>query len=123
MIVWSGALDGPGPSFAPSRYSQGIELPLACTLTPDALQARRSGLLAGVLDRADRIEPLAEGYRLRFGASTDALQAITTMIDAERQCCRFLRFQLTIEPDEGPLVLDVTGPQGTRDFLAAVLDR
>jgi len=79
--------------------------------------------MRGVLDRADQIEALAEGYRLGFAASTDALQAITAMIDAERQCCRFLRFQLTIEPDEGPVVLDVTGPPGTRDFLAAVLDR
>jgi hypothetical protein len=44
------------------------------------------------------------------------------MINAERQCCRFLRFQLTVEPDEGPLILDLTGPPGTRDFLAAMVD-
>jgi hypothetical protein len=100
-----------------------MDLPIACTLTPDELQARRSGLLPGVLDRADRIEPLAEGYRLCFAASTDALQAVTAMVDAERQCCRFLRFALTIEPDLGPLVLDVTGPPGTRDFLGSLIDR
>ena len=45
------------------------------------------------------------------------------MIDAERQCCRFLRFQVTVERDEGPIVLDVTGPPGTREFLAAIINR
>jgi hypothetical protein len=100
-----------------------MDLPIVCTLTPEQLQTRRSSLLPGVLERADAIEPIAAGYRLRFAASSETLQAIATMIDAERQCCRFLRFALTIEPDCGPLVLEVSGPPGTRDFLAATLDR
>ena len=100
-----------------------MDLPIACTLTPEQLQARRSSLLPGVLERAETIEPIAEGYRVRFRASSETLQAIAAMVDAERQCCRFLRFQLTIEPDEGPVALDVTGPPGTRDVLAAIVDR
>jgi hypothetical protein len=44
------------------------------------------------------------------------------MIDAERQCCQFLRFQLTVEAAGGPVVLDVTGPLGSRDFLGAMID-
>ena len=99
------------------------DLPIVCTLTPGEMQERKASLLPGILARADGIEPLAQGYRVRFAASSETLQAIAAMIDAERRCCRFLRFQLTIEPDEGPLVLDVTGPPGTRDFLATVLDR
>ena len=42
-------------------------------------------------------------------------------IDAERRCCRFLRFRLTVEPDEGPMVLELTGPEGTRDFLSVLI--
>ena len=34
-----------------------------------------------------------------------------------RQCCRFLRFELTITPDSGPMTLVVAGPTGTREFL------
>jgi hypothetical protein len=50
------------------------------------------------------------------------LPEITRMVDDERQCCRFLRFTVTVEPDEGPISVDLTGPAGTRDFLAAMFD-
>jgi hypothetical protein len=43
-------------------------------------------------------------------------------VDIERQCCRFLRFQLTIEPGADSIVLEVTGPEGTREFLDGMLD-
>jgi hypothetical protein len=36
----------------------------------------------------------------------------------ESQCCPFLRFQLTVELGGGPVWLELTGPPGTRDFLA-----
>ncbi len=43
---------------------------------------------------------------------------MATTIAAERRCCRFLQFVLTMEPDEGPVWLEVTGPPGTAEFLA-----
>jgi hypothetical protein len=43
-------------------------------------------------------------------------------VEAERHCCRFLRFTITVEPDGGPLNLDLTGPQGTREFVVALLE-
>jgi hypothetical protein len=43
-------------------------------------------------------------------------------VEAERHCCRFLRFIITVEPDQGQFALDLTGPQGTREFVAALLD-
>jgi len=64
---------------------------------------------------------IENGYRLQFPAGADCLGAIAAMIDAERRCCRFLRFQLTVEPDEGPLFLDVTGPAGTQEFLSGIV--
>jgi hypothetical protein len=45
------------------------------------------------------------------------------MVDAERQCCRFLQFTVTVEPDDGPVTLDLAGPPGTREFLAAMFER
>jgi hypothetical protein len=49
------------------------------------------------------------------------LAAVVATINAERQCCRFLRFVLTVEPDGGALWLDITGPPGTIAFLEALL--
>ena len=95
------------------------ELPIACTLLPDDLARRRAELLPGLIRRARSQELIDNGYRYTFVASGECLTAIATMIDAERQCCRFLRFQLTVESNDGPLCLDVTGPPGTQEFLSA----
>jgi hypothetical protein len=98
------------------------ELPIVCTLSPDALSARRQGLLSELLQQSATREPLPDGLRLRFTPSSETLPKITAAVDAERRCCRFLRFTLTVEPDEGQFTLDLTGPQGTREFVAALLD-
>lgn len=98
------------------------DLPVACTLSPDALRTRREGLLAEVIRRAKAHEFTAEGLRVRFAADDKMVSLIARMVDAERQCCRFLRFAITVEPDGGPIVLELTGPPGTPDFLAALLN-
>jgi hypothetical protein len=33
-----------------------------------------------------------------------------------------LRFGITVEPDTGPVSLEVRGPAGTREFLTGLLD-
>jgi hypothetical protein len=97
-------------------------LPIACSLTPDALRTRRQGLLTELARQAEHSERLPEGLRLRFPASTETLTSIARAVDAERRCCRFLQFTVTVEPDEGPISLELSGPPGTGDFVAALLD-
>jgi len=94
-------------------------LPIACTLTPDALSARKAGLLARVVRQAVARVDLEDGVRLTFPAAS--LADVASVIDAERTCCRFLRFTLVVEPDSGPLLLALTGPPGTREFVDALL--
>jgi hypothetical protein len=93
-------------------------LPIACTLTDPELARRRGELLNGVLRDAKGVEPLASGYRWRFSSSPDLLTRFAPVIEAERQCCRFLTFDIHAEPDQGDVVLEVTGPEGTVAFLA-----
>jgi hypothetical protein len=98
------------------------DLPVACTLGPAALQARRADLLGGVVRRADQRVDLPNGYRMRFASGDDVLPTLANLIELERQCCRFLTFTVTVEPDGGPIWLELTGPEGTREFLDGMLD-
>src|SRR6185436_11583424 len=82
------------------------DLPIVCTLQPEELNARAMALLPGVAKRARARVVIDGGYRLGFDASSELLRAIVEMIDAERQCCRFLRFRLTVEPDGDSILLD-----------------
>src|SRR5687768_9818488 len=97
------------------------DLPIACTLTPDIQRIRRAALLPGLFARAEARDTLPEGYRLRFHPEANMLSAIAETVNAERHCCRFLRFQITVDPDGGSMWLDVTGPSGTREFLDALV--
>jgi hypothetical protein len=100
------------------RVSFGMpDLPIACRLNPFELFARRDTLLPGVIARAEHSEPLPDGARWRFKPSGELLLALAAMIDAERRCCPFLRFHVLAEADNGPVWLEVTGPEGTREFL------
>ena len=98
------------------------DVPIACTLSPDAIEARRQDLLADLLRRAQGHEFTADGLRLVFSADAETLTTITRAVDAERRCCRFLRFVITVAPDDGPVALELSGPPGTREFIAALLD-
>ena len=63
-------------------------LPIACTLDPAALKARREGLLTQLLRRADVRHEIDHGYRLQFPAAGDVIDAIARTVEAERHCCR-----------------------------------
>jgi hypothetical protein len=96
-------------------------LPIACDLTPAEMTARRATLLPGLLAQAAERIPVAHGFRWRFAASGEFLAAAAETINAERQCCRFLRFTLTVEADGGPVWLEMTGPEGTVEFLETLI--
>ena len=97
-----------------------MSLPIVCELGPDALRSRREELLAGLTARATKQEKTADGYAFTFVSSSETLTLLTAAIDAERQCCRWLRFAMTVEPDDGPITLTLSGPDGSREFLSAL---
>src|SRR5579864_6299410 len=70
-----------------------------------------------------RDEPPAIDTRWRFELSADSETPtdIVAMVDSGRQCCRCLRSQLTLEPDERSFDLKVTGPPRTQELLTALI--
>lgn len=97
--------------------------PVACRLTADELAACRSELLPGLAGEASDVEAHARGYRWRFDPDRTPLSRIAAVVERERSCCAFLRFRLEVEPAGGPITLDVTGPEGTREVLDGLLAR
>ena len=93
-------------------------LPVACTLSQPDLARRRAGLFAELARRRQEVRWLSEGVALRYSPEQGTLALLGEFIQLERQCCPFLRFQLTVEPGGGPFWLELTGPAGTREFLA-----
>ena len=91
-------------------------------MSEDALRTRKLGLLARTVALATKTTRLDHGYRMEFASDSTVVILIAAMIDAERECCRFLRFTLTVESGLGPITLELTGPEGTQQFLEALLE-
>ncbi|MDX6611896.1 MAG: hypothetical protein QOD75_1082 [Blastocatellia bacterium] len=92
-------------------------LPVVCTLTGPELQERRRSVLQQVRNAVVEIRELANGYAYCFPSQQELVKELAQLIDLERQCCPFLTFRLTIAAETGPLWLEMTGPEGTKEFL------
>jgi len=94
--------------------------PIACSLTQAELASRRNELLPGLLGSADSQEAISGGFRWGFSETDGLLNQVISVIEAERRCCRFLRFRLTFGPNGRRLWMEVTGPEGTQEFLSSL---
>jgi hypothetical protein len=92
-------------------------VPVACTLSAPEMRERRAGLLADVQAGVRERRRIRGGWAFRFPPEARWLETLAGLTAVERECCRFLRFRLTAEPDGGPLWLEVTGPRGTARFV------
>lgn len=93
------------------------ENPIACKLTSAELQLRRAEVLAQIKANLINVTELEVGHRFEFPSNQDQIRRLGTLIELEHECCPFLRFQLTVEPGDGPALLELTGPVGTKEFL------
>ena len=71
---------------------------------------------------SQRREDLPTGCVSEFAPSAEMIALIARAVEAKRHCCRFLRFGMTVEPEGGPVFLELTGPAGTRDFVSALIE-
>jgi hypothetical protein len=92
-------------------------IPVACCLSDKELRVREATLLAEFKALVNATEELADGYSFRLPGDKKSFALIAEILIVERECCPFLRFQLTAEPAMGPLKLLITGPSGTKVFL------
>jgi hypothetical protein len=97
------------------------DMPIACCLTSAELRERAATLLAQFRSAVIGTEELPNGYAFRVPGDRKWIATIAKMIVAERECCPFLTFEFVAQPSMGPVVVRVTGPAGTKDFLKTVL--
>lgn len=93
-------------------------LPIACLLTDSELQERRRDVLQKIRSAVTNIQEIDDGFRYQFQPDEKRLVELATLVEFEHQCCPFLTFRITVEPGVGPIWLELTGPVGTKEFLA-----
>lgn len=94
---------------------------IACTLTTEELATRKLDIRKTLLTQVQESNPLTSGQQLIFPNADDVRQNIAAFIAAEQQCCSFLNFELSELSGSNQLSLDITGPEGTKEFISKVM--
>lgn len=97
------------------------EMPIACSLTTAELRDREATLLAQFGSMVVEAEELQNGYAFRIPGDGKWIGLVAELMMAERECCPFLTFEVTALPNLGPVIVRMTGPAGTKEFLRAIL--
>ena len=96
------------------------DMPIACSLSAGELSTRKdenAGLLRGI----EEVRELEHGYALKFTGNAQQVQALLQFITQERACCPFFSFEILFEPQNGPLWLSLSGPDGTKGFIQEII--
>jgi hypothetical protein len=97
--------------------------PIACSLTTVELRDREAKLLAQFRSAIIDTEEIQDGYAFHLPGEDKWIQLVVELIVAERECCPFLTFEVTALPNMGPIIVRVTGPAATKEFLKTLLSK
>ena len=92
-----------------------------CTLFPGPYSDRMSEIEKLLAGNAETRE-LEDGYEFRFPGDSEWASKLLKLINAERQCCQFLKFELSFEPEQGPIWLRVRGSARVKAFLESMME-
>jgi hypothetical protein len=95
-------------------------LPIACNLSDAEFRQRREELLKTVAGAVVKQQELVDGCAYCFPPEAKWIAELAQLIAFERECCPFLQFALRVEPANGPIWLELTGPEGTKEFLNSI---
>jgi hypothetical protein len=90
---------------------------ISCKLTTPELRQRKATVIASLKVRVLEKQELANGFRYRFDSSDQTLDLLNNFIKTERLCCDFLILGLTVAHQDSPVWLELSGPEGAKDFI------
>jgi hypothetical protein len=94
------------------------DIPIICTLNDEEFRNREKAVLSAIKKSFLVAEETTGGYNIRFPSNDVTLAALSEFISLERRCCPFLDFKLTVPRGGGDLFLELSGPEGAKEFIA-----
>src|SRR5690349_6541910 len=93
--------------------------PLACDMTAIPAGQRPAHLAKSreLFSQIEETRELPNGYEFRFADQPNGLLKLAEFISFEKLCCPFLRFEIEVEAESGPVWLRLTGRDGVKEFI------
>jgi hypothetical protein len=95
---------------------------LTCKLTTPELQQRKSTVIESLKRQIIQTKELTNGFAFKFTGTDKMVDELTEFIKTERACCNFFTFTLSVKGDKSEIWLEMTGAEGTKDFMKAELE-
>ncbi len=90
---------------------------LTCKLTTPELQERKKTVVAELKSLLKERKEESNSIRYKFESTDSNIDLISSFIKTERLCCDFFEFDLKVESDSQFLWLELSGPEGVKDFI------
>ena len=94
-----------------------VEFAITYPFSKESAAELREPILSVVMDLIKSVQESEDGYILNFGRVPEAINPLAQLIQVEKIISPFIRMALTVESNDGPVKLDMSGPTGTKDFL------
>lgn len=94
---------------------------LTCKLMPEDMRLRKETILKSLKTKVLEKKELPNGYAFRFPGSDAMVDELVEFIKTERECCDFFIFNLSISGDKSEAWLELTGVEGSKDFVTEEL--
>jgi len=93
--------------------------PLACDMTAIPVEQRPVHLTKSreLFSKIQETRELSNGYEFRFADESEVLKRLAEFVSLEKLCCPFLRFEIEVEAESGPVWLRLTGREGVKEFI------
>ena len=121
LIIWVAAFALPFSLMAQEKTKDMKtlmeEAKLSCKLTTPELQQRKNTVIAELKSQVLEKTETEKGFKYKFNGSDKMLDLLNSFIKTERLCCSFFVFNLTASSDNSFAWLELSGPEGTKDFI------
>ena len=94
---------------------------LSCKPSTPKLTKRKETVLKSLKQQILETVELSDGYAFKFPGTDKVLDELAEFIKTERTCCDFFIFGLSISGDTSEAWLELTGPEGAKDFITGEL--
>ena len=96
-----------------------VESPIACDKSVLSQSQRERHLVVSreLFSGLKEIRELPNGYEFRFADQPNVLTGLVDFVALEKLCCPFLRFEIAVEAENGPVWLRLTGRDGVKEFI------
>lgn len=95
---------------------------IACKLTDHELQKHKETIVHNLREKIKDKKELDNGYAFQFTGDDEMLDEITEFIKLERKCCNFFTFNLSVNGSQNTVWLEITGDNGTKEFIISELN-